>query len=228
MSKFAVIIYGPPGSGKSTQADLVASAYGLIRFDTGKYIEEVINDPKNKKNKFIQEQKKRYENGFLCDRPWVFSIVTSQIKKIIKAGFGLILGGSPRSVYEAFDQKGRPGLYSILKNVYGKNGIFTFLLKVAPKSSIFRNKERKICTVCSRQVVYEKRFKITQCPFCSGPLRTRKDDKTEVIRNRLVEFEHATKPIFKGLKKLCFRVHLVNGEQPPYKVFQDIKKWLPQ
>ena len=227
MPKFAVIIYGPPGSGKSTQAELVASAYGLVRFDTGKYIEEVINDPKNKKNKFIQKQKQRYESGLLCDRPWVFSIVSSQIKKIIKAGFGLVLGGSPRTSFEAFDQEGRPGVYSILKKAYSKGGIFTFLLKVKPSSSIFRNKERKICIVCGRQVVYDKKFKITKCPFCSGSLRTRKDDKPEVIKARLVEFERATKPIFEGLKKRGFKIHQINGDQPPYKVFQDIKKWLP-
>ena len=45
----AIIIYGLPGSGKGTQANLLADKLGLIHFDTGKYLERIVHDPANKK-----------------------------------------------------------------------------------------------------------------------------------------------------------------------------------
>ncbi|KKU85302.1 MAG: hypothetical protein UY12_C0004G0001, partial [Parcubacteria group bacterium GW2011_GWA2_47_8b] len=45
MAKKVVVIYGPPGSGKGTQANLLAWTKNFIHFDTGKFLEQVVNDP---------------------------------------------------------------------------------------------------------------------------------------------------------------------------------------
>ncbi len=226
MGKIAVIIYGPPGSGKTTQAELIAQKYGLIRFDTGRYIEEAINDPKNAIDPFVQAQKKNYETGLLCDRDWVFGIVSTALKRIFEAGYGVVLAGSPRSKEEAFNQPGRKGVLTMLKDEYGKKKVFIFLLKVAPERSIDRNNQRKLCSVCARQYLTEKHMTLTRCPFCAGPLRTRKDDGAEIILERLKVFRTKTKTIFSGIRKMGFPVHTINGEQLPYQVFNDIDRWL--
>ena len=48
MAKKVVVIYGPPGSGKGTQANLLAWTKNFIHFDTGKFLVQVVNDPDNK------------------------------------------------------------------------------------------------------------------------------------------------------------------------------------
>ena len=57
----AIIIYGLPGSGKGTQANLLADKLGLIHFDTGKYLERIVHDPANKKNKIIRRERKNFD-----------------------------------------------------------------------------------------------------------------------------------------------------------------------
>ena len=52
--KKTIIIYGPPGSGKGTQAELLARKFPLIHFDTGRYIESIIRAPGATKDPVIQ------------------------------------------------------------------------------------------------------------------------------------------------------------------------------
>lgn len=227
MKKIAVIIYGPPGSGKSTQAELVANHFGLIRFDTGKYIAAEIYDPKNKRNKTVQRQKMLYEKGLLCERPWVYRIVSNQLRRIIAAGYGVVLGGSPRDAYEAFDAPKRPGVYSILARGYGKENIFTFILDVRPEHSVNRNVGRKLCPVCRRAYIMLKGCVLSECPFCGARLQARKDDREKIVMDRLVEYRKQTEPIYEGLRRLGYRLNRVDGEQLPHKVFEGILKKIP-
>ena len=226
MRKIAVIVYGTPGSGKTTQTDLVAQKYGLIRFDTGRYIEEAINDPKNANDPMVQAQKKNYESGLLCDRDWVHGIVSGALKRIFEAGYGVALAGSPRSKEEAFDKDGRRGVLTMLKEEYGADGVHIFFLNVAPERSMNRNKVRKLCSVCTRQYLAEESAHLTRCPFCGGALRTRKDDGEAIIKERFKEFETKTKVIFPGVREMGFEIHEIDGEQLPYQVFNDINRWL--
>ena len=57
MRKIAIILYGPPGSGKGTQANLLADKLGLIHFDTGKFLESIWYDPKRQKEKLAATYK---------------------------------------------------------------------------------------------------------------------------------------------------------------------------
>ncbi len=228
MKRISVIIYGPPGSGKSTQAELVANHFGLIRFDTGKYIASEIYDPNNRKNKTVMRQKMLYEKGMLCDRPWVYRIVSRQLKKIIAAGYGVVLSGSPRDPYEAFDAPGRPGVYTLLKRGYGKKKIFTFILNVRPEHSVSRNSGRKLCGVCRRAYIIIKTGVLSACPFCGAPLSIRKDDRKIIIVDRLEEYKKQTQPIYAGLRRLDYQINHIDGERPPYKVFSDILKFIPK
>jgi adenylate kinase len=226
MKRIGVVIYGPPGSGKSTQADLVANRYGLIRFDTGKYIESELYDPKNANDPLIARERERYEAGLLCDKPWVLSIVSRELRAIISAGYGVVLAGSPRTTFEAFDEA-KTGVYSILKDGYGLENVYTITLKVKAESSMARNTTRKLCTVCNRQYLYSRECPLEHCPFCAAGLRTRSLDKPEVIEERLEEFKRETSPILEGIKKMGFKTHEVDAEVLPYQVFEQICRWLP-
>ena len=136
MRKIAVIIYGTPGAGKGTQADMLARALGLIHFDMGAYIEQVVHDPENKNDKLIQRQRKFFDTGGICDPDWVAKIAAERIQILSGAGFGVVLSGSLRRLDETFGKgmengsvKGaHRGLFQTLENEYRptKNFFFFF------------------------------------------------------------------------------------------------------
>ena len=143
----AIIIYGPPGAGKGTQANLLADVSGMLHFDTGKYIEQVVHDSANRKNKIIQREKINFDSGKLCTPAWVLKITIDKIKELSRAGFGLVFSGSPRTVFEAFGDDVNEGVISVLEKLYGKKNIAPVLLRVAPKTSILRNSSRLVCSI---------------------------------------------------------------------------------
>ncbi|MBI5401287.1 hypothetical protein HZB05_00445 [Candidatus Wolfebacteria bacterium] len=66
---------------------------------------------------------------------------------------------------------------------------------------------------------------MSNCPFCGGKLKHRKDDKKEVILGRLREYHKMTESIFKELKRIKFKVIKINGVPAPYKIHQQIIKY---
>ncbi len=89
MQKRAVIIYGPPGSGKGTQAELLAKIYGFVHFDTGRYIENFLRAPGWQKNLVLRRERKLFDTGKLLSPPWVLKIVSENLTRSIP--------GKPRS-----------------------------------------------------------------------------------------------------------------------------------
>lgn len=221
------MIYGAPGAGKGTQANLLAWAKGFIHFDTGKYIENaILYNPDFKNDEIVQIERKNFEAGVLFTPSWTLGVVSEATRKIAKAGFNIVYSGSPRTVYEAFGDSKHDGLIKILEKAYGKKNIFVVLLKVRPESSIFRNSNRKVCSVCATPILYsEETHKHRNCPLCGGKLRTRTLDKPEIIKTRLKEYENRTKPITVEFKKRGYKILEVNGEPAPDKVhFAILKK----
>jgi len=56
-----IIIYGPPGAGKGTQANLLAGKLGLIHFDTGRYLEQILHDPEKQNNSEIKKAREIFQ-----------------------------------------------------------------------------------------------------------------------------------------------------------------------
>ncbi len=232
MSK-AIILYGPPGSGKGTTAALLARNYNFIHFDTGQYIEQLLYNPQYRRNKVIQEQRKLFETGKLCTPSWVLKIVSEAAKNIAAVGWSVVFSGSPRTVFEAFgDPEGKrasygagkknTGLMKILEKIYGRKNIFIFELKVSAQTSIKRNSNRVICGVCGQPSLFLYTGKLPRCAVCAGPFKKRTLDNPKVIKARLIEYQERTHPILKGLKKENYQVFQIDGEPAPYKVFEKI------
>jgi adenylate kinase len=229
--KIAVIIYGSPGSGKGTQAQLLADKLGLIHFDTGKYIRGLIYDPKYKNNKIIQKERKLNEVGGLNTPLWVLKIVSNKVKEIKELFHrGVILSGSPRTMFEAFGDDNNVGLVEKLGKIFGKKNIFIFKINVSEKESVERNTHRLVCSVCRTPLLSQmsnvKCQMFKKCPFCGGILKHRFDDTKKIITNRLKEYKERTTPIFTELKKRKYKVIEINGKPLPSKVNQSILKWV--
>ena len=223
----AIIIFGPPGSGKGTQAQLLAEKFNLVHFDSGSYLRQILYDPKYKKNKAIQAERKLNEAGKINTPLWVLKIIVDKIKKIEKLNESVVFSGSPRSTFEAFGDKKHKGLMKILEEFYGKKNIRIFILNISEKESIKRNSKRIVCSICRTPLLSQisdvipcQMFK--DCPFCAGPLKSRFDDKKEIIVERLKEYQRRTFPIIKELKRKKYKIININGYQLPYKIHQKI------
>lgn len=220
--KKAIIIYGPPGSGKGTQANLLASNLGFVHFDTGRYLEKIVHDPANVKNKIIQRERKNFDTGILMTPSWVLEIVTENTKKLAAVNSDIVFSGSPRTMFEAFGDSKHISLIKTLEKLYGKKNIKIIYIDVSAKTSIFRNSHRTVCPVCDASVLYKKGAMAPHCPICASPVKKRTLDKPEIIKVRLKEYKQRTFPILRGLKKLGYKINFIKGEQPPYKVFKNI------
>ncbi|MBI5401343.1 nucleoside monophosphate kinase, partial [Candidatus Wolfebacteria bacterium] len=184
--KIAVIIYGPPGSGKGTQAKLLADKLNLFHFDTGDFLRSVfygsIKIAVSKKE--FEKERKLNEAGKLNTPSWILKIVGAKVKNLAGLGHSIVLSGSPRTLYEAFGDKTHEGLFYLLTKKYGRKNIFVLVLEIPEKESLKRNTHRIICSVCKTPILSQ----MSNCPFCGGKLKHRKDDKKEVILGRLREY----------------------------------------
>jgi len=247
-----IIIMGPPGSGKGTQAKLLADRLGMIHFDTGKYIEQVVYDKAKRNNKIIQEQRELFESGKLCSPSWVLKITQERASQLAKVGLSIIFSGSPRTFYETFGKepetdrkiiknikltrkvKRQKGLMDVLEKYYGKKNIFIFNIKISEKESIKRNSHRLLCSVCGTQILDFKKLKILKpqkaeilrCPFCAGKFYRRVLDNPETIKTRLKEYQERTRPLFSELKRRQYKIISINGKPLPEKIIKSILRWL--
>ncbi len=221
--KKVLMVFGPPGAGKGTQANLLAGKFNLIHFDTGKYIESVVHDPANQNDSKIDKLRYDFDNGILLDPMWVYNIVKTGAQKIAESGFGIVFSGSPRTYPEAFEAEGPDnGLISFLEKTFGRENVRPILLNIKPETSIQRNSNRLICTVCGTAVMYHEHARPEFCPFCGGMFKRRTLDTPETIKVRLKQYVERTEPIIAGLKKHGYNVIEVDGEPLPYVVFADV------
>lgn len=222
MRKIAVILYGPPGSGKGTQANLLAGKFGLIHFDTGRFLEAIVHDPDRQKEDTIRRERKLFDTGMLMTPSFVLREVKREVKKIAAAGLGIVFSGSPRTMYEA------RGLMPLLEKLYGKKNIFIFEIFLSPAESVRRNGNRVVCSFCKAPLLtsYYPSSKPKHCPVCAGPFYKRTLDKPDIIRVRLKEYKNRTMPIFAYLRQSSYRLRRMNGAPAPYKVSQKIQAFI--
>jgi adenylate kinase len=218
----AVIIYGPPCSGKGTQAKLLAERLSFFHLDTGALLRDLFYNSSQNKDVRLQHEKKLNEEGKLQTPFFVLPIVKNNIKKAIRLGQSVVLSGSPRTLYEAFGDKKHEGIITLLEKYYGKKNIFIFIIQISKREVIKRGLQRTICSVCRVSLLgslknnQKKCFKT--CPFCGGKIIHRFDDNKKVINIRLAEYHQKTESIFKELMKRKYKIFFIKGNFLPYRI----------
>jgi adenylate kinase len=200
-----VVMMGPPGAGKGTQAKRFARERGLPKISTGDILREMAREG----NPIAVEAKARVDRGELVEDATVIAIVKERLTRA-DAQRGFVLDGFPRTVAQA------EALDQIMRE--RDNGPLIVIDVEVPQQELVRRLAmRRICVTCGADALPT----VTKCATCGGQLVQRTDDDKSVVLDRLDVYQRATKPVMEYYRERpTFRV--VNGAQPPERVGHEL------
>jgi len=206
-----LLIMGPPGAGKGTQADALGKKLNIPHISTGDMFREAIKEG-TEMGKKAQEF---MDKGELVPDSVVVGMVKERLSQPDSAG-GFILDGFPRNVVQA------ESLDETLKSMtIGIDGVINI---TAPKDKIIeRMTGRRICRSCgaSCHISFLKPKLEGKCDNCGGDLYQRSDDNEKAAQNRLYIYEAKTQPLIDYYSKKGLLIN-INGDQEVSKVLADI------
>jgi adenylate kinase len=204
-----VIMMGPPGAGKGTQAGRFARERGLPKISTGDMLREAIKE----QNPVALEAKKLMDRGELVDDATIIAIVRDRLTKADTQP-GFVLDGFPRTVEQAV-------ALDALMEERGQGPLVVIDVVVPDEELVRRLDGRRICERCGSNAEPGK----TACSKCGGELVVRADDDGQVVLERLKIYERATRPVLDHYRtRPTFRV--VNGAQAPEQVAKDVDRMI--
>jgi len=192
-----IVLLGPPGAGKGTQADRLAERLGIPKIATGDVLRAAVRDG----TKRGKEAKAYMDRGDLVPDSVILGILQDVLTSPATKK-GAILDGAVRTVPQA------EGLGVMLGEI-GKKVDKVLLFDVDDEELVKRLSTRTVCEGC--QTPYMGRDQGTKCEKCGGRLVRRKDDEPEAIRNRLEVYHSQTKPVINWYKDQKMKVHKVNA-----------------
>lgn len=210
-----IIILGPPGAGKGTQAKLLSSHYSIPHISTGDIIREEI-----KRNTVLGVKIRGYvERGELVPDEDVIEIVKEKIL-LGNCSRGFVLDGFPRTIIQA------KALDHIL-NGMGLRIDAVINLVVNEEEIVRRISGRRICRSCGAtyHLVFNPPEKDLKCSVCGGELYQRNDDMEETVRRRVRIYNIETKPLIGYYEERGLLIN-VNGVGDINSVFSEILRKL--
>ncbi len=212
-----IIIMGPPGAGKGTQAAMIIKEFGIPHISTGDMFRAAIKQG----TELGLKAKAVMDAGQLVPNELTIGIVRERLAEP-DCEKGFLLDGFPRTIPQA------EALKEILA---GLNRSLDAAINVEVPNDVLlpRMTGRRICRQCG--ATYHIKFnppkQTSQCDQCAGELYQRSDDSEETVANRLAVYAQQTEPLVgyylhQGLLKT------INGNQELSEVFDDICKSLRQ
>ncbi len=193
-----LIILGPPGSGKGTQADMLSVKYDIPHISTGDILRAAI-----KEGTELGKKAEGYvRSGALVPDEIVIGIIKDRLKNPSQKGF--ILDGFPRTIAQA------EALDDTLNELELE---MVIELEVSDEEIIKRISGRRLCRRCSASyhLIYSPPKEEGVCDKCGGELYQRDDDKEETIKRRLKVYTAQTKPLIEYYERRG-KLKKVDGE----------------
>ncbi len=206
-----LILLGPPGAGKGTQAASISKQYNVPHISTGDIFRKNIKEG----TELGKKAKEYMDKGLLVPDDLVVAIVEDRLKEDdCKSGF--LLDGFPRTVNQA------KTLDKVLENMNTSlNNVIN--IKVDRDILVERIVGRRICKDCG--ATYHVEFNPTEekdmCDACGGELYQRDDDKAETVVKRIEVYLNETSPLINYYDQKNILID-IDGEQDIDKVFKNI------
>ena len=203
-----LVMFGPPGAGKGTQARRLATERGIPQVSTGDILREAVQSG----TELGRQVKAIMDAGELVGDDVMLGIVRERLSKEDAAG-GFILDGFPRTVAQA------TALDDILE---GRQGPVVLEISVRDETLVNRLSRRRVCGSCGAIVGAADGQAPLPCPTCGGELNQRSDDREDVIHGRLEVYHRETAPLVEFYQeRASFRT--VDGDQPTDVVAQAVQ-----
>ena len=206
-----IVLLGPPGAGKGTQAKSISNRYSIPHISTGDIFRKNISE-----NTPLGIEAKSYmDNGQLVPDEVTINMVKDRLQQD-DCKNGYLLDGFPRTVHQA------EALDNFLTE--REESIDTALLIEVPKEFILeRMTGRRVCPSCgaSYHIKFNPPTNDGKCDLCGSDVIQRKDDTEETVKERLDVYENQTQPLidfYKNKKQLS----VVDGTQAINEVFESI------
>ena len=199
-SPLNLVMLGPPGAGKGTQAERISKTRALPKISTGDILREAVHDG----TPLGCAAKEAMEAGRLVSDDVMIGIVQERLDRD-DARNGFVLDGFPRTIVQAS---------SLDRQVDGRGPLVVLNIVVPEEVLVRRLATRRICGTCGSNAAVEW---LRVCGKCGGQLIARVDDGVEIVRERLGVYHRQTKPLVDYYSaRPTFRQ--IDGNLPPYVV----------
>lgn len=180
-----LILLGPPGAGKGTQAKMLIDAYGIPQISTGDMLREAVKN----QTALGMEAKKFMDSGRLVPDEVVIGLAKDRIAQP-DCEKGFMLDGFPRTVPQA------EALDKVLDGM-DKKIDHVISIEVPNSELLGRLTGRRTCKACGQgyHVMFDPPKQEGVCDKCGGELYQRDDDNQETVSNRLKVYESQTEPL---------------------------------
>jgi len=196
-----IILLGPPGSGKGTQAVRIADHYGIPHISTG----HVLREAARSGTELGRKVGATIAAGSLVSDDLITDIVRARLAER-DATSGVLLDGYPRTIAQAV----------ALDAMVPPARLIVLLLDVENEEIVRRMRRRRICQSCgiTQTVPDAQAAEAGHCPRCGDPLVRRDDDDPEIVRHRLRTYASLADPLIAFYKDRRSYA-AVDGLQPP-------------
>ena len=204
-----LVVLGPPGAGKGTQAKGFAAARRIPHVSTGDMLREAVAAG----TAIGLRAKAVMEHGGLVSDEIILGVVRERLAKP-DARDGFLLDGFPRTVAQA---------EALDRLMEGRGPLVVVDIAVADDELVRRLTSRRVCSRCGANALVPAAgaAALAACAACGGALTQRPDDREEVIRERLRVYARDTRPLVEYYRgRPSFRA--VNGAQAPEQVAKDL------
>lgn len=180
-----VVLVGPPGAGKGTQAEFIADHFGIVKISTG----DIFRTNVSGGTELGLLAKKFMDSGDLVPDEVTVAMVRDRLDEP-DAAVGFLLDGFPRNVAQAYQ------LDAILSDL-GVQLDVVLELTVHDDQVVRRLSGRRTCKGCGHvwHLEFDPPATPNVCDRCAGPLYQRDDDRAETVRHRLDVYAEQTSPL---------------------------------
>lgn len=210
-----LILLGPPGAGKGTQAKMMIDTYHIPQISTGDILRAALKE----RTPLGLKAKEYMDKGLLVPDEVVIDIIRERLKEA-DCQKGYILDGFPRTVAQALAlDKVLASLNTAIDHVIS--------IEVDKGELIKRLTGRRTCRQCGRgyHVIFDPPTNKDLCDKCQGELYQRDDDNEDTVRNRLEVYDSQTFPLIQYYKEKAL-IRSIDGQGSIQQIFDRIVKVL--